>query len=246
MTLIKTVNLSKDYRLGSQVVHAVDDVSMSIDRGEFVAIMGPSGSGKSTFMNLLGCLDIPTSGTYHLDGQDVSSLTRDQLAKTRNRKIGFVFQGFNLLPRTSALENVELPMKYSRIPRRERKTRAGEVLESVGLADRAHHYSNQLSGGQLQRVAVARALANSPDIILADEPTGALDSRTSLEIMSLFQNLNSKGITIVLITHEQEIACFAGRAVRFLDGRVVSQETVASTVRADDLLAQSSNEQRGS
>jgi putative ABC transport system ATP-binding protein len=235
--LLSTENISKDYRLGPQVVHAVRDVSISVQNGDFVAVMGPSGSGKSTFMNLLGCLDTPTSGRYVLDGNDISSLSRDKLARTRNRKIGFVFQGFNLLSRTSALSNVELPLMYSRHPRRERRRKAEKVLESVGLADRAHHQASQLSGGQLQRVAVARALVNDPSILLADEPTGALDTKTGLEIMSLFQKLNGEGITIVLVTHEAEIARFAKRLLRFRDGRLVADTEVEDPGDAETMLA---------
>ena len=219
--LVLTERLCKEYRLGSDVIRAVHEVSVSIEQGEFVAVMGPSGSGKSTFMNLLGCLDTPTNGSYLLDGQDILAQTARDLARTRTKKIGFVFQSFNLLPRTSALENVELPLKYSRSPRRQRRETAHRMLASVGLAERAHHLPAQLSGGQLQRVAIARALVNSPSMILADEPTGALDTRTGLEIMVLFQKLNVDGITIILVTHEPEIASFAKRIIRFRDGRVV-------------------------
>ncbi|MFH1487497.1 MAG: ABC transporter ATP-binding protein, partial [Pseudomonadota bacterium] len=222
--LLKTENLAKDYHLGTQTVHALKGVSVDVKTGEFVAVMGPSGSGKSTFMNLMGCLDTPSEGTYTLDGDLISSLTRDELASTRNRKIGFVFQNFNLLPRTTALENVELPLIYGRFPRRQRRVKAEEALASVGLADRMHHMPSQLSGGQQQRVAIARALVNEPSLVLADEPTGAIDTGTGIEIMALFQKLNGKRITIVLVTHEQEIANFARRILRFRDGRLTGDE----------------------
>jgi putative ABC transport system ATP-binding protein len=224
--LLKTGNLTKDYNLGPQVVHALRDISIEIERGEFVAVMGPSGSGKSTFMHLLGCLDTPTAGMYILDGNDVSSLTRDQLAETRNRKIGFVFQNFNLLPRTTALENVELSLRYASTSRRDRRDKAKTVLAEVGLSDRTHHLPSQLSGGEQQRVSIARALVNNPVLLLADEPTGALDTQTGVEIMSLFQGLNHDGITIVLVTHELEIARFSRRILRFRDGRLISDEMV--------------------
>ncbi len=220
--LIRTEGLSKIYRLSAEEVHALREVTVEIARGEFVAVTGPSGSGKSTFMNLLGCLDSPSAGSYFLDGLDVSHLSSDELAEIRNRKIGFVFQNFNLLPRTSALENVELPLRYAGLPRSERHRRAREMLEAVGLGDRAGHLPSQLSGGQQQRVAIARALANRPVLILADEPTGALDSQTSIEIIGLLQRLNEQGITIVLVTHEPDIAAHAGRALRFRDGRLAS------------------------
>lgn len=236
--LLEIENLTKDYRLGSQVVHAVRGVSVEIERGEFVAVVGPSGSGKSTFMNLLGCLDTATSGHYTLDGDDVSSLTWDQLADTRNQKIGFVFQTFNLLPRATALENVELSLRYGRTPRRDRRAKAEVVLGAVGLADRAHHRPSQLSGGQQQRVSIARAIVNDPALILADEPTGALDTRTGVEIMSLFQRLNLDGITVVLVTHELEIARFARRILRFRDGRLIGDEMVESPMDVEKLLAE--------
>src|SRR5437867_1139496 len=219
--LIKTEGLVKDYRLGTHVVHALRAVSVEIEVGEFVAVMGPSGSGKSTFMNLLGCLDTLTAGRYILDGDDVSRLSREALARVRNRKIGFVFQGFNLLPRTSALENVELPLIYSGIPHRQRVERSMEALRTVGLAGREEHHPAQLSGGQQQRVAIARALVNNPSILLADEPTGNLDSRTSVEIMEIFQRLNEeRNLTILLVTHEADIAQYAKRTVTFRDGKV--------------------------
>jgi len=222
--IIRTEALVKNYTLGPHVVHALRGVTVSIEPGEFVAVMGPSGSGKSTFMNLLGCLDTPTAGRYFLDGRDVAGLDRNELARTRNSKIGFVFQMFNLLSRTSALENVELPLLYSGLPARDRRRRARERLASVGLAEREHHHPNQLSGGQQQRVAIARSLVNDPAVILADEPTGNLDTRTSVEILALMQRLNRGGLTIVLVTHEPDIATYAGRILTFRDGRLMSDE----------------------
>jgi putative ABC transport system ATP-binding protein len=222
--LIRTAQLTKDYTLGDTVVHALAGVTLTMAAGEFVAVMGPSGSGKSTFMNLIGCLDRPTSGSYWLAGEDVARMNADALAAVRNRRIGFVFQQFNLLPRTSALENVELPLMYANVAIRERHERARNKLELVGLGARAEHQPSQLSGGQQQRVAIARALVNEPSLILADEPTGALDSRTSVEIMALLQQLNGGGMTIVLVTHENDIAAFASRVVHFRDGRVVSHD----------------------
>jgi putative ABC transport system ATP-binding protein len=222
--LLRTRDLVKVYRLGENRVEALAGVSVAIARGEFTAVTGPSGSGKSTFMNLLGCLDRPTSGEYQLAGRAVGSLGDDELAAVRNRSVGFVFQSFNLLGRTSALENVELPLLYTGVPARDRHARAAEMLARVGLAERAHHHPAQLSGGQQQRVAIARALVTNPLLILADEPTGALDSRTSLEIMALFQELNRGGITIVLVTHEPDVARFARRMLRFRDGRIVADE----------------------
>ena len=219
--LIHTRNLVKIYRVGDNAIRALDEVSVEIARGEFVAVMGPSGSGKSTFMNVLGCLDRPTSGEYVLAGRRVSELGGDELAEVRNSNIGFVFQSFNLLPRTAALENVELPLVYAGIATHERRERAQRMLARVGLGERAHHQPAQLSGGQQQRVAIARALVTQPVLILADEPTGALDSRTSLEIMALFRDLNSSGMTVVLVTHEPDVARFARRVLRFLDGRLV-------------------------
>jgi len=236
--LIVTRDLVKVYRLGGYEVQALRGVSIAIDRGEFVAVMGPSGSGKSTFMNLLGCLDNPTSGEYLLAGEAVSRLEGDALAAIRNRRIGFVFQNFNLLPRTSAVENVELPLLYSGVPAAERRRRAFERLSEVGLADRAHHHPAQLSGGQQQRVAIARALANDPVLILADEPTGALDTQTSCEVMALLQQLNRNGMTVVLVTHEHDIANFARRIVGFRDGRVVEDRPVAQPSDAVAMAAQ--------
>jgi len=223
MQLIEIKDLHKIYNLGDSEVTALDGVSTTISKGEFLAIMGPSGSGKSTFMNILGCLDQPTSGAYFLNGENVANLDRDQLSEIRNRQIGFVFQGFNLLARTSALENVELPMLYKGIPTSERRDRALSALKRVGLEGREHHHPNQLSGGQQQRVAIARAMVNQAPIILADEPTGNLDTKTSLEIMDLFTRLNGEeGITIIIVTHEPDIAEYCKRVVRFLDGKVVS------------------------
>ncbi|HPA90932.1 MAG TPA: ABC transporter ATP-binding protein [Quisquiliibacterium sp.] len=220
--LIHTRHLRKQYTMGDATVHALEDVSLDIAAGELVAVMGPSGSGKSTFMNVLGCLDRPSSGHYALAGESVDALEADALADIRNRRIGFVFQQFNLLPRTSALENVELPLLYTALPRQQRRARARQRLEQVGLGARLDHHPGQLSGGQQQRVAIARALVNDPVLILADEPTGALDSRTSLEVMALLQQLNREGITVVLVTHEHDVAAFASRIVTFRDGRVVS------------------------
>ncbi len=225
MALIETDHLEKRYEVGDSIVHALDKVSLQINRGEFVAVMGHSGSGKSTFMNVIGCLDEPTAGTYRLDGIDVSSLSRDALAEIRNQKIGFVFQGFNLLARTTALENIEVPLLYNKDGSKNRKERALEALRMLGLEDRRHHHPNQLSGGQQQRVAIARALVNNAPLILADEPTGNLDTKTSIEIMDLFVRLNEeKKITIVLVTHEPDIATYSKRIIHFLDGKLVSDE----------------------
>ena len=234
--LVKLVDVHKTYRTGEMDVRAVRGVSLEIKRGEFVALMGASGSGKSTLMNILGCLDRPSSGSYILDDADVSRLDRDRLADIRNRKIGFVFQNFNLLPRTSARENVELPLIYSaqRLTNAQLRQKADRVLGSVGLAGREDHYPSQLSGGQQQRVAIARALVNEPEVLLADEPTGNLDSRTSIEIMAIFQQLNERGITIVMVTHEQDIAAYAQRNVvmrdgKILDDRLLSQRSDAAS-----------------
>ena len=225
--LIEVRDLVKVYTMGETEVRALAGVSADIAKGEFIAVMGPSGSGKSTFMNMLGCLDQPTSGEVRLAGERVSQLEPDRLAQVRNRQIGFVFQHFNLLARTPAVENVELPLVYAGMPKKERLERAMRMLERVGLAERAHHHPAQLSGGQQQRVAIARALVTDPLLILADEPTGALDSRTSLEIMALFQALNRQGMTVIVVTHENDVARFARRILRFLDGRIVSDEANA-------------------
>ena len=225
MALIETDQLEKRYEVGDSVVHALDKVSLQISAGEFVAVMGPSGSGKSTFMNVIGCLDEPTAGRYLLDGIDVSQMGHDALAEIRNEKIGFVFQGFNLLSRTTALENVEVPLLYSKNIPKDRSNKAREALKLLGLEERQHHHPNQLSGGQQQRVAIARALVNDAPLILADEPTGNLDTKTSIEIMELFVRLNEeKKITIVLVTHESDISAYSKRIIRFLDGKIVSDK----------------------
>lgn len=221
-TLISIEGLRKTYRIGTQEVQALDGLDLAIDVNEYVALMGPSGSGKSTLMNVLGCLDSPTAGSYHLNGQNVANLDEDALAEIRNREIGFVFQTFNLLPRYTALENVALPLIYAGLSKRERMERAAEVLEMVGLQDRMVHKPNELSGGQRQRVAVARALVNRPSIILADEPTGNLDTATSMEIMNLFSEIQAAGNTVILVTHEEDIAACAQRIVRLRDGKVES------------------------
>ena len=234
--LIRVEEVHKYYDLGETRVHALRGVNVSVSGGEFVAIMGASGSGKSTFMNLLGCLDRPTSGRYLLEGTDVSRLDKQALAAIRNRKLGFVFQGFNLLARTTALENVELPTLYARLSREERLQRAREALRAVGLEDRMNHFPSQLSGGQQQRVAIARALVNRPAILLADEPTGNLDSRTSVEIMEVFQQLNDQGLTVVLVTHEPDISRFAKRTLLFRDGKIRRDEPVAGRPRAAQVL----------
>ena len=235
-SLIQIDHLTKVYQLGEVDVHALRGVSVHVSKGEFVAIMGASGSGKSTFMNILGCLDKPTKGTYILEGIDVAKLSRDQLAAIRNLKIGFVFQGFNLLSRTSALENVELPLFYCSVSNKLRKAKAIEAIEKVGLGERIHHYPNQLSGGQQQRVAIARALVNDPSIILADEPTGNLDSRTSVEVMGIFQKLNDNGITVILVTHEPDIAQFAKRHIVFRDGKIRSDKINTNLKIASEVL----------
>src|SRR5580658_5533841 len=243
--IIQLEHIHKTYHTGEVDVHAVRDVSLEIKRGEFVAIMGASGSGKSTMMNTLGCLDRPTQGRYLLDGVDVSQLNRDELATIRNEKIGFIFQGFNLLSRTSAIENVELPMMYVRksVPAREQYQHAMRALETVGLADRSKHHPNQLSGGQQQRVAIARALVNQPALLLADEPTGNLDSQTSIEIMGVFQKLNEQGITIVMVTHELDIANYTKRTVIMRDGRVVNDQPVSPRLIAANQLRKLREEQ---
>ncbi len=235
--LIRCEALAKRYEVGGGTVHALRELSLSVMPGEFVAVMGPSGSGKSTFMNLVGCLDQPTSGRYWLAGEAVDALNRDELAAIRNRRIGFVFQQFNLLPRTTALDNVELPLLYAGVPRLERNARAMRRLQQVGLGERIDHHPAQLSGGQQQRVAIARALVNDPQLILADEPTGALDSRTSLEVMALMQSLNREGITIVLVTHEADVAAFASRIILFKDGRVLRDAPNAPHDAAVELAA---------
>jgi len=226
-TVIETKGITKTYQMGDVAVHALRGIDLTVESGEFLAIMGASGSGKSTLMNILGCLDQPTSGDYYLDGTDVHELSRDQYADIRNQKIGFVFQVFNLLPRTSALENVELPLVYDRTGRiKDPKKRAIEALERVGLGDRSDHEPNQLSGGEQQRVAIARALVNQPAIILADEPTGNLDSRTSIEVLSVFQELNGQGITVLLVTHEADLARYAKRTIQMRDGVVLQDRLV--------------------
>lgn len=235
--IISVQNLTRTYTMGEMEVHALRGVSMEIHKGDFVAIMGKSGSGKSTFMNLLGCLDVPSKGVYLLDGVNVGSLNKDQLANLRNKKIGFVFQSFNLLSRTSALENVELPLMYNtKINSKEMRNKALTALQSVGLAERSHHFPNQLSGGEQQRVAIARALVNDPVVILADEPTGNLDTRTSIEVMDIFQQLNKKGITVVIVTHEPDIAMYTHRNITFRDGKILKDIQVPHPKIAQDEL----------
>jgi putative ABC transport system ATP-binding protein len=235
--VIRVTDLVKDYSRGDNVVHALRSVTATVSKGEFVAVMGPSGSGKSTFMNLVGCLDRPTSGSYQLDGVEVTHLGPIQLAGLRNQKIGFIFQGFNLLPRMDALDNVSLPMVYAGLPKQIRQRRAEVALEAVGLGTRMHHRSNELSGGQQQRVAIARALVNAPSLILADEPTGNLDSRTSVEIIGILQRLNRSGATIVLVTHEPDIATYCSRTVVFKDGVVVADQVNPRIASAAEVLA---------
>ncbi|MDG2052883.1 MAG: ABC transporter ATP-binding protein [Flavobacteriaceae bacterium] len=220
--VIKIRGIIRNFPLGNELVKVLKGINLEIERGEYVALMGPSGSGKSTLMNLLGCLDTPTDGTYKLNGKDVSNMSQDELAEIRNKEIGFVFQTFNLLPRTTALDNVALPMVYAGATKEERKNRAEKVLTNVGLADRMDHKPSQLSGGQTQRVAIGRALVNKPSIILADEPTGNLDSKTSLEIMGLFDDIHKKGNTVIIVTHEEDIAKYAHRVIRLVDGMVSS------------------------
>ena len=235
MSLIRIKNLARCYVMGTETVHALRDLSLQIERGEYVAIMGPSGSGKSTLMNMIGCLDTPTSGSYELNGHDVSHMDDNQLAEIRNCEIGFVFQTFNLLARSTALRNVELPMIYAGVPGEERRSKALHALAQVGLTDRVQHKPNELSGGQRQRVAVARALVNDPSILLADEPTGNLDSKTGVEIMALFEELAQKGNTIIVVTHEESVARHARRIIRLLDGRIASDESAAGGTSAGAL-----------
>ena len=235
---LRTVDLVKEYRIGPSIVHALAGVSVDVDSGEFVAVMGPSGSGKTTFMNLLGCLDTPTSGSYLLEGAEISKMNSDELAHVRNRRIGFVFQSFNLLPRISAIENVALPLAYGNHRRRLRREMAAKALEEVGLADRMDHTPTQLSGGQQQRVAIARALVAEPSLILADEPTGALDTRTGAEIMGLMQGLHARGITIVLVTHERDIADYAQRVLHFRDGVMHLDERQVPRATGADVITE--------
>lgn len=238
MKIIETQNIARIYKMGNNIVNALQDVSMSIDRGEYVAFMGPSGSGKSTLMNIIGCLDTPTSGSYWLNNQLVSDMTENELAEVRNKEIGFVFQTFNLLPRATALDNVALPLIYAGYNKYDRDEKAMMALESVSLADRHHHKPNELSGGQRQRVAIARALVNDPSIILADEPTGNLDSKTSYDIMGLFQELHDKGNTIIMVTHEDDIAHYAHRIIRLRDGLVEGDQKNDNVNRSEPVAAQ--------
>jgi putative ABC transport system ATP-binding protein len=241
MKIIETKEISKVYRMGDQIVNALQSISISIDRGEYVAFMGPSGSGKSTLMNIVGCLDTPTSGTYMLNNKLVSEMTENELAETRNKEIGFVFQTFNLLPRASALENIALPLIYAGYNKSERNDMAMQALESVGLGSRSHHKPNDLSGGQRQRVAIARALVNNPSIILADEPTGNLDTKTSYDIMNLFQELHDKGNTIIMVTHEDDIAHYAHRIIRLRDGLIEWDRRNENVNRASHAAAPASH-----
>ena len=235
--VVETVDLSRDYRVGPHTVHALAGLSLTIRHGEFVSVMGPSGSGKSTCMHLLGCLDTASSGRYLFDGEDVSRLSRDELAATRNRKVGFVFQSFNLLPRATALRNVELPLMYGSCSRGERRDRARAALEAVSLSHRADHRPTQLSGGEMQRVAIARALVNDPILLLADEPTGALDTRTGGEILALFQRLNEGGLTVIVVTHDPDVAKFADRILHFRDGRMIGDGAVSEVPPAGGAAA---------
>ncbi len=237
-SLIVTNNIGKEYKMGTQIVRALSGVSTKVESGELLSVMGPSGSGKSTFMNLLGCLDTPTSGTYLLEGEEISSLSCVARAKIRNRRIGFVFQSFNLLARTSALDNVALPLRYNGLRRKDRLKRAEEMLEMVGLGNRMDHHPSQLSGGQQQRVAIARALVCNPAIILADEPTGALDTRTGVEVMSILQQLNREGMTVVIVTHEPEIAAFTRRCLMFRDGVIINDKVNSQLNNAEQLLGE--------
>lgn len=241
MKIIETREISKVYRMGNQTVNALQSISISIDRGEYVAFMGPSGSGKSTLMNIVGCLDTPSSGTYMLNNKLVSEMTENELADTRNKEIGFVFQTFNLLPRASALENVALPLIYAGYSKSERNETALHALDSVGLAERAHHRPNELSGGQRQRVAIARALVNNPSIILADEPTGNLDTKTSYDIMNLFQELHDRGNTIIMVTHEDDIAHYAHRIIRLRDGLIEWDRKNENVTRVTELATPASH-----